>query len=228
MEYILDKNMNKNEIIDQLENKGFVVFKSIDFDEFEKKLCDFSKISWITNIKFIENRTAFPFTTKDVKFHTDYPFADYIAWYCYKPCQNGGGTSLLKDIRKILPNLSSSEIEYLSSVKFWIGNFDESEYQIPFNLSSDTEEKYYFQPYRYKYSNFTTTESNIITEFEKLIDLSDTVSIHLEAGDCLIINNNFMLHGRTRYTDKERHLKRYMLEKKTMFLEKFSTKYKLQ
>src|SRR5690606_16885178 len=177
--------MNSSDIVDQLKSEGFLYLKDIKFEEFEKLICDFSKITWITDVKFHAKTNSFPFKTDSVLYHTDYPFANYIAWYCFSPCSKGGGISQLKDMRKILKLLTTEELEILSSVTFLIEKFDFTLYSIPFNLSYDDYRKYYYQPYRFKYSCYSKIQEQIISKFDKLIAASETIHINLCKGDCL-------------------------------------------
>lgn len=209
----------RENVLTQLRTQGYLHLQEMDLESFEDLLGEFAKIVRITSIKAQEGSKSFAFMTEPVRFHIDYPFSNYVAWYCFHPCSEGGGTSQLKDMRKIVQGLTPEEFEILSGYKFRIWIFDDKEYLIPFTLTNSKREKYYYQPYSLKYLPPTPRQQAVIDKLETLIAAAETISIDLKKEDALIVNNDFMLHGRPAFQDRRRYLKRYAMEHKEAFFE---------
>lgn len=173
----------------------------------------------------------------EATLHTDSQYSlypeDYFSLLCLKKADCGGGISYLLSLENIINDLQklpfgNNCIKILTEQKF--------PFVIPSVFSTDEISEYEFN-YGYIFQNneirfrvdiiekalklipkYQTKErllafqilKNVISSSEKII------RFNLEEGDIIFINNKTMLHGRSSFSDKKRHLLRVRMNKKTL------------
>jgi Taurine catabolism dioxygenase TauD, TfdA family len=210
--------INLKEIKNELMTTGYYLLRDTNLDHCEHLMTQVANIVTITHIKCIVGAKRFIESNIAVAYHTDYPVADYIAWYCVQNSDEGGA-SLIVDIRTLLSELSLNEVKSLSSIHFLINRPEKKPINVPFDISDKYGyEKYYYQPYRLNDSLLDDSQLNALKKFENFLNTTIPIKIDLQKGDFLIINNNFMLHGRSEFKGTDRHLKRFLLQGKEEYL----------
>lgn len=144
--------------------------------------------------------SSFARTQYYFSLHTDCSDLTYVPeivlLYCVKNCSIGGETLLL-DTNQILPNIPSSLLDKLSQ-KFF---FRDKQFPI-----YDAQQK----SIRYNRLLLEMSPNESTDLFEELDEILEPHSfkLKLNTGECILINNHRLLHGRTEYVDADRLLKR--------------------
>jgi hypothetical protein len=159
-------------------------------------------IIYTAEIKPQKNVRAKYATTHEMELHTDHPRARWISWECIRQSSEGG-YSLLKDSYEALKKFSVDEKKELENTlvnTHKVFPDDSSKYPI---LRRDVDESYWFY--------FTPWMTGEVTSplFHKLklaLDNIPTMSVKLNPGEILIVNNARMLHGRSAITGDQNRL----------------------
>ncbi len=146
-------------------------------------------------------------STQSLDFHTDHSKAEYIAWLCVQPDEEGGET-ILADARKAFHLLDSGDQKTLETVMLKEHDmFKNDQLQSPLVSMINGRPKFYY--------SFWLVDKNMSDEHRKAFDAFRravaTIPFHefkLRCNDILIVDNSFILHGRRTIKDSSRHLKR--------------------
>lgn len=125
---------------------------------------------------------------------------DIVGFYCHKADPKGGGESLVSSFANALCRLTSEEINSLKTVQIREGKFFElsniGDELNPFPLIEQSSTGLEWVRYTGKArSAIVGTSPSAVKRFEQLL-LSAAVTINLEAGDLLIVNQRLAAHGR--------------------------------
>ncbi|MEB3274391.1 MAG: TauD/TfdA family dioxygenase [Prochlorothrix sp.] len=160
--------------------------------------------------------------------HTDSQYRaqpeHFVAMWTIQPAQCGGGASDLLDFWQVCQDLEETSsgqalLESLQSNHFPIG--------VP-SIFREPGDRGYIEapilggavPFRYRYDTMQAglerAEVANETELSQILDrLNEIVHssphrqiLHLEVGDVLVVDNHRFLHGRTAFSDPDRHLLR--------------------
>lgn len=188
----------------------------------------------VWDIKARETQTSKVITYSEhahyADLHTDSQYSenpeDFFALLTLKKANCGGGKSLLLSVKDILAELDSSEqgkraLDILSTTKFPF--IVPNVFKLDDNKTSEFNFGTIFQPDGKIRFRIDTVRKAIdlnpdfcsdvqIEAFNFLVSLIQTTthtqSFFLEDNDLIFINNKTMLHGRTGFTDSNRHLLR--------------------
>ncbi|MBO6655872.1 MAG: TauD/TfdA family dioxygenase [Pseudomonadales bacterium] len=151
----------------------------------------------------------FPYwSSREQLLHTDSSFLDNpfdLVWlYCVDEGERGHTINTLKHVDEIVSDLSNADVELLKHPVF---EFECGPRPI---LSGDTNPSIRFhlpELNEHKRSAYGNTYQQALTNL-CLSASSPTTEFTFQRGDCLIIDNNRMLHGRSRVTDPARKVLR--------------------
>jgi Taurine catabolism dioxygenase TauD, TfdA family len=146
--------------------------------------------------------------------HTDRPTAGILAWFCVEPDSKVGAT-LLADTKDLADHFSTAELDELGGVKVEYLRQDSSAETEILSLAPLLERRgdgwgLYYVPWLIK----PPAEKGLLllerlARFVRDKEAHDLVSVRLERGQSLFIDNRRMLHGRGELPkDSRRHLVR--------------------
>lgn len=194
--------------------------------------------SYVWDIKAVKNPKS-TFVThselaSEAELHTDSAFSDnpedYFCLYSIKKADCNGGESLLLSKEDLLFELRKTEEGIKAEEQFRTKKF-------PFAVPSIFKEGHKLQDENLYARDYILTENSIrfrsdvieksLNFSPQLIDADQRKALRvlqyilehssavkrltLEVGDLIVINNKTMLHGRTAFTDSDRHLLRVRL-----------------
>jgi alpha-ketoglutarate-dependent taurine dioxygenase len=156
------------------------------------------------------------FTTGDVEPHTEgYEYEHiplhYQCLWCVSPARCGGGHTLLADGYSFVNSLTDKEREYITKNKFDFMTPNNNIVKHPLYDVESCE-----QPIvRFNFSNIKRDTdpylNDIAKRFLQFFE-DEKISINWSKNALLIWDNFRMLHSRTQYQDRDRHLKRVYLK----------------
>lgn len=170
----------------------------------------------------------------EAELHTDSQYSfypeDFFGLLTLKKAKCGGGVSYLLKLDDVLSELRKKEngfkIEYIlknTDYPFIVPNvFKKSDEEVEFNYGPilrnneirfrvDTFEK----ALKFKKDKYTKEQIQAYETLKGVIlNNSKTKTFYLEEKDLIFINNKTMLHGRSMFTDSDRHLLRIRMNKK--------------
>jgi alpha-ketoglutarate-dependent taurine dioxygenase len=160
--------------------------------------------------------------TKPLMPHTEcYEFLGlppkYLALWCLVPAADGGGQTTLADLHMFLDTLTAEQRAKLASTKF---EFVSSAGVQDMGLGKTAvhpllEEREGKSPVmRFSYNCVVHNDDPFLLKVrERVLEFfNDThVAVDFEPNALLIWNNHRMVHSRTGYTDRNRHLRRIWL-----------------
>lgn len=148
----------------------------------------------------------------------EYPFLPprYLALWCVKPAAGPGGETTLADGRTFLSGFNLADQELMRSRQYhWVSSEGlarknirvESHHPILEQHDQDTV-------MRYSYNNVERVEDGFIRRYlEAGLEFFDRehLAIRIERNGLLVWDNWRMLHSRTAFKDRGRHLKRVLI-----------------
>lgn len=178
--------------------------------------------------------TTYSEHSHEAELHTDSQYSfypeDYFALLTLKPATCGGGQSLLLSLKDILNELREvdggieaerilrkKDFPFIVPNVFKQTNGDEMEFNFG-SILQDNEIRFRVDTFekaiklRPDFHNDEQWQAFIILK-NIILNSPSILKFHLNAGDLVIINNKTMLHGRTSFTDQNRHLLRVRMNK---------------
>lgn len=144
--------------------------------------------------------------------HTDQHYVDWIAWYCVRPAERGGET-LLVDTAPILARWNAAERSSLSRVTMRCPDVDDrtGATEVPLLRTRGSRDRVYFAAWNV--APLPDREQNAaFKRFAAEVEAAQRTGIRLEAGECLIVDNGRILHGRDELPDDSpRVLRRFWI-----------------
>jgi hypothetical protein len=166
----------------------------------------------------IEKDRPSVYRSSALDFHTDSSRVDLIAWYCRAQDATDGAT-LLVDTHDLPAALAKDELAALAEVRVLqpTRGADGLEESVPAPLLTSTDEAIGITYTPWLVEQPATARSKAaLTSFEGYIAhkrQTALISIKLEPGEALFINNRRMLHARNELpADSKRHLIRLYLQ----------------
>lgn len=158
-----------------------------------------------------EDSTKRTNSNKRMRLHTDHPNADFVAWHCIEPSDNGG-ESRVSDLSIILDELDDNEKNILKETHLKnVQLFDTCKETHPIVEIQDGKLRLYFVPW-FVLEPTDETVKNLISKIEDKA-VGREIKFSLQKGDVLVLNNKRILHGRTEIVGSQnRLLKRYWIK----------------
>ena len=226
-----NQSFTKNTLLTDLDQTGIVLIKGVNPDS-DQPLLRLGRMLGTTDVgidaellgplimhlrensdKAQNNHLPSYFTSNFFPLHTDVSYVPhppkFMLLHCIHPDPGGGGINLLADCDKALASLADNERNTIGLKLF---NF-----LYPPNCSEGQSQAHaIFEDglWRYKYSSmdFPEQASSVVENFNRILaDVS--ISILLERGDLLVVDNHRIAHGRTAFNrvhsnQPGRHIKR--------------------
>ena len=154
-------------------------------------------------------------TTREFPLHTDGSFEDppptFVALYCIKNDQLGGGETLFVDAQKVFSLLSKSSLQILQEHYYVLtipSEFNKGKDRIKVRLLSP-EGHFRFRKDIVVLEGLPPPAVLAVEELNQLINSAEhTEGINLQPGELVIFDNRRFFHGRKQIKDQTRHLKR--------------------
>jgi alpha-ketoglutarate-dependent taurine dioxygenase len=157
--------------------------------------------------------------TKELMPHTEcYEFEGdpprYLALWCLVPSSDGLGQTTLADGYEFIRTLSDSERRYLSSREFeFVSTPGLKSMELGTVARHRLIEKRGNEPpiLRFTYHCINHGDDPVLLSIrERLLEFFDRthVAVDYDRGDLLVWDNHRVLHSRTKFTDRRRHLRR--------------------
>ena len=166
--------------------------------------------------------------------HTEVPVGDpppkYLALHCHRQARCGGGYTMLADgvrfceLHGGVERYSAREVEFIATPT--PGSELRRTLRVPMLSRKGNSVIFRFSYNQFRYGDVNPSEDAIIApdtalnrdpELVKLTDLAELffedegVALLVPEGAMLIWDNHRMMHSRTQFEDKSRHLTRYWL-----------------
>jgi hypothetical protein len=165
-------------------------------------ISELGPVIYTAEIKPKINARAKYATTHEMELHTDHPRARWISWECIRQSSQGG-ISLLKDCNEALKTFTLDEKNELETTlvnthKVFLD--DSSKYPL-LRKDMNGSDWLYFTPWM-----IGEITSPIFHKLKLALDNLPIISVKLNPGEILIVNNGRMLHGRTAISGDQNRL----------------------
>lgn len=194
------------------EDGYFLSEKPIDADAFANLCAALGPIINRSEIR-VEAGAATYFKRKDpLPYHTDSPFARFVAWRC-EAQQDAGGEMRLKDTKPLFDVAPLAQVDALrrATARFPAIKGAHEAGSLPV-LSGDSR-----RGWRLNYAPWLIAKDSLTPPAQRLVATLDefpgvaSVAIPLRPGSLLIIDNRRMLHGRGELDGDKRILLRFWI-----------------
>jgi alpha-ketoglutarate-dependent taurine dioxygenase len=193
----------------ELDINGFKYLKNQTIKDVNLLCHSLGKILLETDVKIDLTTKALVTSDKELDMHTDHSKAKYIIWHCLKQTSIGGH-SLILDTREVLQKLSKDEKQELTKIQLFEHKIFKNDLEsYPMLSKINGKDKMY---YSFWFTNPKNKHNQVFLKFKRIVDEMKKTEIRLNENDVLVIDNDKMLHGRTKISgDKNRHLKRFWI-----------------
>ena len=158
------------------------------------------------------NRVQYPFVRHAIPFHTDHPSIRSVAWYCFEQDKDGGATAVLNGY-EIVRSLSPADRQLLRSVSVPVLRSENEQPLV--SVGANNRPHIYWLPEFIKAARprMSYKQSRAVDRFADLLQDAEEARSHhlvrLHRGECLFVDNQRMLHGRSALgSASRRHLRR--------------------
>ncbi len=196
----------------ELDERGYFVIRRGGPRVLVDVLEELGRVIHVEDVVVTPESASLVKSERGLSLHTDHHRADVIVWHCLAQSDQGGET-IISDALAALTTLSREEQSALTHVHLkehsvFIG--DEDRYPL---LSVRRGRPRIYYSYWMVEEGLRDEERAAFEAFTRAVERGHRVTLRLEPGDILGIDNGQMLHGRQPITgSKERHLRRYWLE----------------
>jgi pyridoxine 5'-phosphate synthase PdxJ len=179
-------------------------------ESFVKRL---GEVIFETDVSVKPESKALVTSDKALDFHTDHHKADFILWYCVQQT-DVGGESILLAADKAFAQLSPTQQAALSRIQLYEHQvFADDKSHFPLIEVLNGVRKYYYS-FWLADKNLPEDQKEALNTFQKAIKELQPITLKLQTGDILLIDNRRMLHGRSAIEgSKLRTLRRYWIRK---------------
>jgi TfdA family taurine catabolism dioxygenase TauD len=152
------------------------------------------------------------YTAGELDFHSDNPTWNVLGFYCAAQDEHSG-SNLLLDLAHVSRSFTQEELAALCQVKIYLPLRDANGQEIAAEVPLLTETRGGYDVYWVPWLVVESCEaaySELLNRFRAWIrhqEETGLIELRLEPGECLLIHNNRMLHGRRKLkSDTRRHL----------------------
>ena len=155
-----------------------------------------------------------------VRFHTDNVRVDVMGMYCVRQ-DPVDGAILLLDTKDVPEWFSAGELEVLSRTEFWAPDLEQAGRQesfcdvAPVLRGRNGHYRVYYIPWlqRESYEGRALEMLKKLADYVKHKEETDLITLPIQQGECVFIDNHRMLHGRGAIAeDSQRHMVRLYVE----------------
>lgn len=199
----------KSRLRARLHEQGFEKIPTRDADGFRAACEMLGRITQTIDVRLKPDETQYPYRPEEVPFHTDHPSVPVVAWHCYRQ-DDSDGSSLLIDTREVVERLPMATRRLLTAIRLRVLHRGDplpllvlEPYQIywlPVVVEEELERGN--RAHLEAINAFRTALASHVSE-------GKAISIRLQPGEALFVNNHVMLHGRRAINEySKRHLMR--------------------
>lgn len=193
----------------RLREQGFEKILTRDADGFRTACEMLGRITQTIDVRLKPDETQYPYRPEEVPFHTDHPSVPVVAWHCYYQ-DDADGTSLLIDTREVVERLPRAARCLLAAIRLRVLHRGD-----PLPLLSLEPYQIYWLPVvvEEELERGDPVHVEAINAFRAAlashVGEGKAISVRLQPGEALFVNNHVMLHGRRAIDrDSKRHLMR--------------------
>jgi len=185
-----------------IKNIGYIVLRNtLDLQESTYLNKQLGTIINVTNIEVNNNSDRKFNSYKPMSLHTDAHDVDFVSWFCQKQ-DLIYGEILLKNLKEYksyftkdeLQDLKKIQIKYPIYKKFYTGEY-------PLLKKG----RIYYADWLEK-EVYSEKQINLLNKFKEFMNQTDEISILLNYGDILIIDNAIIIHGRNAIEENSKRL----------------------
>lgn len=199
--------MDYKKIYIELREKGFILLSVNALTEFKQLCSQIGSVVKYTDVKINNKKPWYLNKPNAFPFHTDDPEINIVSWFCITQDKIDGSINLI-DVRSIFDKIDKGSLDTLKSIYTNIQILDKAS---PLVIGI-TPLKLYYAPWNIKRNSLSSQQKQELNCFELEIQnlkKEKLIKIKLCKNQVLIINNNFILHGREEISkDSKRHLVR--------------------
>ncbi len=195
------------EIRSALKQYGFVHLVNQNEDNLKRIIDNLGEVVQVTDVKVNLKSRALVTSDRELDFHTDHHKVKYILWYCYQQSSEGGITKVVNS-EKIIQKMEGRDLLELSGIYLYEHKvFPDDAKQTPLLSFNDNGISVY---YSFWLIDENDKKNPSLLKFQSMIKDAPVANINWKVNEILIIDNQKVLHGRTRILgNKNRFLKRF-------------------
>lgn len=200
-------------VLEPLYNQGWVHIEKCSPKDLDDILIRLGEVIFVTDVKVNPNGKGLVTSNKGLDLHTDHHKAKYILWHCIEQTSEGGESLLLDALAPYnsLPAEIQQQLFHVRLHEHKVFPDDEESYPL---VEIDKQGKPAFY-YSFWLVNKMDIENPALKAFQQALKESPAITLKLEPGDILAIDNRRILHGRSAITGStNRLLKRYWIKTK--------------
>jgi hypothetical protein len=180
----------------RLDECGFAVVKTESFANFHTLCSSLGRVSQTTEVRLKAGGTQYPHCADEVPFHTDHPHVPIVAWYCEQQ-DDHAGANLLVDSKEVVCGMLDAETAALTTIRLRVFHHTESH-----PLLTNDPYRFYWLPVvidevlKSADSMQALAIASFRRELAERMKTQNVLSVRLQSGEALFVNNHRMLHGR--------------------------------
>ncbi|MES2823535.1 MAG: TauD/TfdA family dioxygenase [Pseudomonadota bacterium] len=186
---------NVSDCLRNLMSRGYTVINGIESGEYLNISESLGTVFDVQEISYLPGKNAKLHSCQAMSLHSDHPDANFVSWYCVSQ-SDIGGESLLLDFQDIAAHLSEKQLDDLRQVEVKFPTLEHKGFAVTTLLS---KAGLYYSGWLIDPVFRGATKPCVLEVFEHLLEALPKISIRLEIGQSLIINNKRMLHGRSAF-----------------------------
>jgi alpha-ketoglutarate-dependent taurine dioxygenase len=194
-----------------LEMRGFAILPGLDEEAATRCLGSLGRVIHEFDVRPRMGSRALVTSLRDLPPHTDHHRARWIAWHCVRPAESGG-ESVLVDARAAYASLTVARRAALERVLLFEHSVFSGDVDRHAVVTRDGMVTRIYYSYWLCDESLAPPEADAFEAFRRAIDHAPQFRRVLRTGDLLLVDNTWMLHGRTAFLDPARHLRRSWLE----------------
>ncbi len=202
--------MQIDEVASELKSKGWSRFSSINID-LQELIHRLGFIIMENDVSIDKQSRSLVRSSKPLPPHTDHHLAHYILWHCHKQ-DSEGGFSIVVDGLKIFQEMDSKQKELLKGINLMDHCVFKDDLQHhPMIQNTENGLRIYYSFWMAD-DNLSKEQKEAFEAFNNRVRDAQPIKFRLEPGECLVIDNGRILHGRSSLSpDSDRLLKRYWI-----------------
>ncbi len=201
----------KDLIADSMKEKGFILLKSSNEEDYFNIISSLGETLYQTEVKMQAGKSNVVYNPQEILFHTDYPKADFVSWFCVNSGNREAPLELIDTVN--IRKMDADTLETLRGIKVGFKcKIDREIYEAPLILDYKFGIGTTYNPWGLQ-SEMTDEQKSCYDKLLKIFEDAERLVIDIDQGDILIIDNRRMLHGRREIAENSpRHLTRVFIK----------------
>ena len=212
--HVITPTSSPHAVLRRAHRRGFAVLAQAADAAVETVLRALGEVIHVFDVRHRPGSCALVTSNEALPPHTDHHRARWVVLHCHTPAAIGG-ESILVDAREAFGAITAKHRATLAEVVlFEHCVFEGDPKRYPIVSIENREPQFYF-------SNWLSGRDlggDQLAAFKAFGHAVSSCSLHvcqLAAGDLLVVDNRWMLHGRRAFAGTERQLRRYWVEERT-------------